>query len=183
MVINGHSPPLSITLVHNNSRMKLSRISIVTSKITQVCQDICDIKLRQLVITQSDKKTNDITSNILTNQSDCKDIWDSNKRRSGTWDKHEDHAEDGNNYVYRTPNHSKYGNQDNPQHHDTYPPQWWPEPSEMPPTPLPYPDPSEASERSSLPLTSPLSSPKKDDTEPDASVEQVVYSILPHGLL
>ena len=61
-----------------------------TSKITQVCQDICDIKLRQLLVTQSDKKTIDITSNILTNQSDCKDIWDSNTSRSGTQDRHED---------------------------------------------------------------------------------------------
>ena len=64
----------------------------------------------------------------------------------------------------------------------------------MTPEPLPYPDPSEASEiPSSLP-TSLLSPLKKDDTEPDASsmnmerpelswnlclVEQVVYSILP----
>ena len=34
--------------------------------------------------------------------------------------------------------------------------------------PLSYLDPSEASERSSLPLTSPLSPSKKDDIEPDA---------------
>ena len=38
----------------------------------------------------------------------------------------------------------------------------------MTPEPLPYPDPSEASERSSLPPTSPLSLLKKDDIKPDA---------------
>ena len=32
-------------------RISLSRIRILTSKITQVCQDIRDIKLRQLLIT------------------------------------------------------------------------------------------------------------------------------------
>ena len=39
----------------------------------------------------------------------------------------------------------------------------------MTPEPLPYPDPSEASERSSLLPTSLSSPPKKDDNEPDAS--------------
>ena len=48
----------------------LSRIRILTSKITQVCQDICVIKLRWLLITQSEKEPNVITNNILTNQSD-----------------------------------------------------------------------------------------------------------------
>ena len=146
----------------------MSQIQILTSKITQVCQDICDIKLRQLSITQSDKKTSDITSEILTNQSDCKDTWDSNKNGSGTLSRHDDCAEDGNNYIYRTPNHPKHGNWENPQHYDTYQPQLWPEPSEMPPMPLPYSDPSEASERSSSPLTSPSFLMKKDDIEPNA---------------
>ena len=50
----------------------VSRIRILTSKITQVCQDIRDIKLRQLLITQLDKEPNDISSSILTNQSDHK---------------------------------------------------------------------------------------------------------------
>ena len=38
----------------------------------------------------------------------------------------------------------------------------------MTPEPLPYPDPSEASERSSLPPTSLSSPPKKDDIKPGA---------------
>ena len=39
----------------------------------------------------------------------------------------------------------------------------------MTPVPLPYPDPSEASERSSLLLASLLLLPKKDDNEPGTS--------------
>ena len=111
-------------------------------------------------------KPDDITVKILTNQNDHKDTLDLNKNKSGTPDKHEDCAEDGNNYVYKTPNHPEHGNQDNPQHRETYQPQRPPEPSEMPPLPLPYPVPSEASERSSLPLTSLLSLLKKDDIKP-----------------
>ena len=34
-----------------SERWRMSRIQILTSKITQVCQDIHDIKLRQLLIT------------------------------------------------------------------------------------------------------------------------------------
>ena len=45
-----------------------------------------------------------------------------------------------------------------------------PKPSGMTPEPLPYPDPSEASETSSSLLTSLLSLPKKDDIEPCASL-------------
>ena len=40
----------------------------------------------------------------------------------------------------------------------------------MPATPLPYPDPSEASEKSSSLLTSLLSPPKKDNNKPVASL-------------
>ena len=127
----------------------LSQTQILTSKITQVCQDICDIKLRQLLVTCSDRKPDDITNHILTNQSDCKDTWGSNKSRPGTLGIHKDCAEDGTNYVYRIPNHHKHSNQDTLQHHDTYQPQWLPEPSGKTPVPLPYPDPSEASERPS----------------------------------
>ena len=144
----------------------MSQIQILTSKITQVCQDICDIKLRRLLVTCSDKEPDVITNNILSNQSNCKDTWDSNKSRPGTLDIHEGHAEDGNDYVYNTPNHHKFGNQDTLQHCDTNWPQWWPEPSGMPPVPLPYPDHSEASERSSLPLTFLLLPQKKDNIEP-----------------
>ena len=114
----------------------------------------------------SDKEPNSITNNILTNQSDCKDTWGSERSRSGTLDIHEGHAVDDNDYTYNTPNCHKLSNRDNLQHHDTCQPLWLQEPSEMPPELLPYPDPSEASERSSLPLTSLSSLPKKDDIEP-----------------
>ena len=82
---------------------------------------------------------------------------------------HEGRAEDDDDYVYRTPNRHKHGNQNNLRRHDTYQPQRPPRPSGMTPEPLPFPDPSEASEIPSSLLTS-LSSPlKKDDIEPDAS--------------
>ena len=68
-------------------------------KITQVCHDICDIKLRQLLITQSKEEPNVITNIILTNQSDCKDILGSNRNRPGTPDIHEGCAADGSNYI------------------------------------------------------------------------------------
>ena len=106
--------------------------------------------------------------NILTNQSDCKDTWGSSRSRPGTLDIHEGHAEDGNNYAYKTPNHHEPGNQNTLQCHDTYWLQQLPEPSGMPPVSLPYQDPSEASERSSLPPTSSLLLPKKDNIEPVA---------------
>ena len=127
----------------------MSQIQILTSKITQVCQEIHDIKFRHLLVTRSDKEPTDITTNILTNQRDHKDIWGSDRKKPGILDIHEGHAEDGNNYAYSTPNHLKLDNQDNQQHHETYPPQLLSKPSEMPPAPLPYPDPSEASEMSS----------------------------------
>ena len=79
---------------------------------------------------------------------------------------HEGHAEDGIDYIYNTPNHHEHGNWDIQQHHETYQPLWPQEPSETAPVPLPYPDPSEASERfSSLPVSL-FSPPKKDDTKP-----------------
>ena len=140
----------------------LSRIQTLTSKITQICQDIRDIKLRRLLITQSDKEQNEI-ANILTNQSDCKNTWGSNRSRPGTPDIHEGHAEGDIYYTYKTPNHHEHGNWDNLQRHETYRPQRPPEPSGMIPEPLPYPDPSEASERSSSPPTSLSSLPKKDN--------------------
>ena len=56
------------------------------------------------------------------------------------------------------------------QHHETYQPQWPPRPSGMTPEPLPFPDPSEASEIASLLLASLSSLPNKDDIEPDASL-------------
>ena len=84
-----------------------------------------------------------------------------------TPDIHEGHAEDDNNYVYRIPNCHEHSNQDTLQCHDTYQPQQLPRPSGMTPEPLPYPDPSEASEiPSSLP-TSLLLVPKKNDIKPD----------------
>ena len=91
----------------------VSQIQILTSKITQVCQDICDIKFRQLLITQSGKKPDYITTNILTNQSGCKDTWGSNRSRPETPDIHEGHTEDGIDYIYNTPNQHEPSNQDN----------------------------------------------------------------------
>ena len=73
----------------------LSRIRILTSKITQVCQDIRDIKLRRLLITRSDEKPIVITKHILTNQSDRKNTWGSNRSRPGPPDIHGDRAKDG----------------------------------------------------------------------------------------
>ena len=102
--------------------VRLSQTQIFTSKITQVCQDICDMKLRCLLITQSDKQMDDTTTSILTNQSDHKNTLGSSRSRPGTLDIHEDHAEDGINCVYNTPNHHEHGNQDNLLHHETCPP-------------------------------------------------------------
>ena len=90
----------------------------------------------------------------------------SNRSRPGTLDIHEGHAEDDINYVYKNPNHHELGNQDIQQHHETYLSQWPPAPSGTTSDPLLYPDPSEASERSSSLLTSLSSLPKKDDIEP-----------------
>ena len=149
--------------------VELSQIRILTSKITQVCQDIHDIKLRRLLITQLDKKPNDITNRILTNQSDCKNTWGSGRSRPDPLDTHEDHAEDGNNYVCRTPNLLEHDIQNNQEDHERCPPQPRPKPSRMTPEPLPSPVPSEASETSSSLLTFLLLLPKKDDIEPVAS--------------
>ena len=148
----------------------MSRIQILTSKITQVCQDIHDIKLRRPLITQLDKEPDVITNHILTNQSDCKNTWDSGRSRPDPPDTHEDHAEDGNDYVYKIPSPLEHDTQNNQEGHGRCPPQPWPKPSGMTPEPLPCPDPSEASETSSLLLTSLLSPPKKDDIEPVASL-------------
>ena len=87
----------------------------------------------------------------------------SSRNRPGTWDKHEDCAEDGIDYAYSTPNLLKPDNQDIQLSCDTYWPQKLPEPSEMPPLPLSYPSPSEASEPSSSLPTSLSSLPKKDN--------------------
>ena len=146
----------------------MSRIQILTSKITQVCRDICDIKLRRLLITQSDEEPNDITNRILTNQSDHKNTWGSDRSKPDPPDTHEDSAEGDNDYVCRIPSHLKHDTQNNPEDHGKYPPQPRPVPSGMTPEPLPYPDPSEASEMSSLLPTSLSSPPKKDDIEPVA---------------
>ena len=92
----------------------------------------------------------------------------SDRSRPETPDIHEGRAEDGNNYIYRTPNHLELGSQGNLQCRDTYQPQRPTRPSGMTPEPLLYPVPSEASETlSSLP-TSLSSSLKKDDIEPGA---------------
>ena len=147
----------------------LSQIRILTSKITQVCQDICDIRLRRLLITQSDKEPNTISNNILTNQSDHKNTWGSDRSRPDPPDTHEDRAEGDIDYVYKTPNHLKHDTQNNQEDHGRCPPQLWPTPSRMTPEPLPYPDPSEASGTSSLLPTSLSLPPKKDDIELDAS--------------
>ena len=93
----------------------------------------------------------------------------SSKNRPGILDTHEGHAEDGTYYVYKTPSHLKLGNPNNQGNHETYPPQPHLTPSRMTPEPCPYPDPSEASERSSLLPASLSSPPKKDDTKPAAS--------------
>ena len=147
----------------------MSRIRILTSKITQVCQDIRDIKLRRLLITRSDEEPNDITNHILTNQNDRKNTLGSNKNKPDPPDIHEDHAEGDNDYVCKTPNHLEHDIPNNQEDHGRCPPQPRPIPSGMTPVPLLYPDPSEASETSSLPPAS-LSSPsKKDDNELVAS--------------
>ena len=147
----------------------MSQIQILTSKITQVCQDIRDIKLRRLLIAQLDKEPNDITNRILTNQSDCKNTWGSDRSKPDPPDTHEDRAEGDIDYVYRTPNHLEPDTQNNQEDHGKCPPQPWPIPSGMTPEPLPYPDPSEASEMSSSLLASLSSLLKKDDNEPVAS--------------
>ena len=154
----------------NTITRPVSRIQILTSKITQVCQDIHDIKLRRLLITQVDKEPNDITNSILTNQSDHKNTWGSDRSKPDPPDIHEDHAEDGNNYVYRTPNLLEHNTQNNQEDHGRCPLQLRPKPSGMTPEPLPCPDPSEASETSSSLLTSLSSPPKKDDIELVASL-------------
>ena len=148
--------------------VQVSQIQTLTSKITQICQDIHHIKLRQLLITRSKEEPIVITKNILTNQNNHKDTLGSDRSRPETPGIHEGCAEDGNDYVYRTPNRHELGNQDNLQRHDTYQPQQPPRPSGMTPEPLPYPDPSEASETPSSVPTSLLSPPKKDDIEPAA---------------
>ena len=116
-----------------------------------------------------DKEPNDITNSILTNQSDCKNTWGSDRSKPDPPDIHEDHAEDGNDYVYKTPNLLEHDTQNNQEDHGRCPPQLRPKPSGMTPEPLPCPDPSEASETSSLLLTSLLLPPKKDDIELVAS--------------
>ena len=93
-----------------------------------------------------------------------------NRSRPGTLDIHEGHAEDCNDYAYRTPNLPEYNNQDNRKDHKTCPPQLRPTPSEMTPEPHPYPDPSEASEKSSSPPAFPSSPLKKEDIKPNASL-------------
>ena len=134
-----------------------------------MCQDICDIKLRRLLITRSNEESNDITNSILTNQNDHKNTWGSNRSRPDPPDIHEDRAGDGNDYVYRIPNLPKHDTLNNQEDHGRCPPLPWPKPSGTTPEPLPCPDPSEASETSSSLLTSLLSPLKKDDIEPVAS--------------
>ena len=148
----------------------MSRIQVLTSKITQICQDIRDIKLRRLLITRSDDEPDDITDSILTNQNDCKNTWGSGRSIPDPPDTREDHAEGGNDYVYKTPNPLEHDTLNNPKDHERCPPQPRPTPSGMTPEPLPYPDPSEASGTSSLLPTSLLSPPKKDNNEPDPSL-------------
>ena len=147
----------------------LSRIRELTLKITQICQDIRDIKLRRLLITRSDNEPNDITSRILSNRNDYKNTSGSDRGKPGPPDTHEDRAEGGNDYVYKTPNLLEHDTQNNREDRGRCPPQPRPTPSGMTPEPLPYPDPSEASETSTSLLTSLLSPPKKDDNEPVAS--------------
>ena len=165
--------PINRTTIKNKGKKEgennLSRIRTLTSKITQVCQDIRDIKLRRLLITQSDGEPIVITNSILTNQNDRKNTLGSDRSTLDPPDTHGDCAEDGNDYVYRTPNLLEHGIQNILEDHGRCPPQPLPKPSGMTPEPLPSPDPSEASEMSSSLLTS-LSSPlKKDDIEPVAS--------------
>ena len=148
----------------------MSQIWILTSKITQVCQDIRDIKLRQLLITWSDNTPNVITNHILTNQNDHKNILGSSRSRPDPPDIHEDRAGGDNDCVYKTPNRLEPDTPNNQEDHERCPPQLRPEPSGMTPEPLPYPDPSEASEMSSLLLTSLSSPPKKDNMELAASL-------------
>ena len=147
----------------------LSQIQILTSKISQVCRDIRDIKLRRLLVTRSNDKPNDITKHVLTNQNDHKNTLGSSRSRPDPLDTHEDQAEGGNDYVYKIPNPLEHDTQNNQEDHGRCPPQPWPEPSGMTPEPLPSPDSSEASERSSSLPTSLSSPPKKDDIEPVAS--------------
>ena len=97
--------------------MLVSRIRILTSKITQVCRDIRDIKLRRLLITQSREKPNDITNCILTNQSDRKNTWGSDRSKPDPPDTHEDRAEGDIDYVYRIPSHLKHDTQNNQEDH------------------------------------------------------------------
>ena len=148
---------------------KMSRIRILTSKITQVCQDIRDIKLRRLLITRSEQELNDITNCILTNQSDHKNTWGSGRNTLDLLDTHEDCAEGDTDYAYKTPNHLEHDNLNNQEGHGKYPPQPRPIPSGMTPEPLPCPNPSEASETSSLLPASLSSPPKEDDIELVAS--------------
>ena len=101
----------------------VSRIRILTSKITQVCQDIRDIKLRRLLITRSDNKPNDITNRILTNQNDCKNTSGSSRSRPDPPGTHEDRAEGGSDYVYRTPNLLEHDIPNNQEDHGRCPPQ------------------------------------------------------------
>ena len=128
------------------------------------------MKLRQLLITQLDQEPNVITNSILTNQNDRKNTWDSGRSRPDPPDTHEDRAEDGNNYVYKTPNLLEHDTQNNQEDHGRCPPQPRPKRSGMTPKPPPCPDPSEASEMSSSLLTSHLSPPKKDNIKPTASL-------------
>ena len=147
---------------------ELSQIQILTSKITQVCQDIHDIKLRRLLITQPDQQPNVITNCILTNHNDYKDTQGSSRSKLGSLGIHEGGAEDGNDYIYKPTNLLKHDIHNNQEDHETCPPQLQPTPSRMTPEPHSYPDPFEASEKSSLPPASLLLLPKKDNIKPDA---------------
>ena len=68
------------------------QIQKLTSKITQVCQDIHNIKLTQLLITQLEHQNNDITNDILTNQNDHKDTLDSGRSKPDPPGIHEGHV-------------------------------------------------------------------------------------------
>ena len=117
---------------------------------------------------QLKKEPNDITNRILTNQSDRKNTWGSDRSKPDPPDTHEGHAEDGIDYAYKIPNRLKHDNRNNREDHDKCPPQPLPTPSGMTPELPPCPDPSEASEGFSSLLTSLSSSPKKDDNKPGA---------------